>query len=95
VDAGLCDGRLGNEIFHAPVSGVDSSAMKGGEPSADNCCSWCGKPEQQVKTLIAGAGGFICDGCVAMCNDVLAAEGGKRRGWLRRKAQWTGYKPLA
>jgi hypothetical protein len=32
---------------------------------------------------------------VAMCNDVLAAEGGKRRGWLRRKAQWTGYKPLA
>lgn len=83
-------------IFEAPGSGVDSSsAMKGDEPSTENRCSWCGKPEQQVKTLIAGAGGFICDGCVAMCNDVLATEGGKRRGWLRRNAQWTGYKPLA
>jgi hypothetical protein len=82
-------------IVDAAASDVDSPSMKGGEPSDENCCSWCGKPEPQVKTLIAGAGGFICDGCVAMCNDVLAAEGGKRRGWLRRKVQWTGYKPLA
>jgi ClpX C4-type zinc finger len=74
---------------------VEFSAMEDGEQRAENRCSWCGKPEQQVRTLIAGAGGFICDGCVAMCNDVLSAAGGKRRGWLRRKTQWTGYKPLA
>jgi len=74
---------------------VELSAMEDGEQRAESRCSWCGKPEQQVRTLIAGAGGFIFDGCVAMCNDVLAAAGGKRRGWLRRKAQWTGYKPLA
>jgi ATP-dependent Clp protease ATP-binding subunit ClpX len=64
-----------------------------------NHCSFCDKSEQQVRKLIAGQAAFICDGCVALCDAVLAAEGlpspGSGRGWLRRKPRFTGYEPLA
>ena len=35
-------------------------------------CSFCGKSQQEVAKLIAGPFVFICDECVAMCNDVVA-----------------------
>lgn len=35
-------------------------------------CSFCGKPEGQVKKLIAGPSVYICDECVELCNDILA-----------------------
>ena len=35
-------------------------------------CSFCGKPEDLVKRLIAGQNGaFICDECVNICDDML------------------------
>lgn len=34
-------------------------------------CSFCGKIQTQVKTLIAGSGAFICDECVNLCVDVI------------------------
>ena len=35
-------------------------------------CSFCGKPEDLVKRLIAGQNGaFICDECVSICDDML------------------------
>ncbi len=35
-------------------------------------CSFCGKPEDLVKRLIAGQNGaFICDECVEICRDML------------------------
>ncbi len=37
-------------------------------------CSFCGKPQDQVRRLIAGPGVFICDECVQLCNDILADE---------------------
>jgi ribosomal protein L37AE/L43A len=42
-------------------------------------CSFCGKGQDQVRRLIAGPGVFICDACVELCNEVLAAEPGKPR----------------
>jgi excisionase family DNA binding protein len=40
-------------------------------------CSFCGKEDLQVRRLIAGPNGaFICDGCVARCNEILAREAG-------------------
>ena len=30
-------------------------------------CSFCGKPQSQVKRLVAGPGVYICDECVEMC----------------------------
>ena len=34
-------------------------------------CSFCGKPQDQVKKLIAGPGVFICDKCVLACAQIL------------------------
>ncbi len=39
-------------------------------------CSFCGRPAAQVKRLVAGASGYICDGCVAKCVKVLYEHGG-------------------
>lgn len=38
------------------------------------CCSFCGKREGQVKTLISGRGVFICDECVDFCKSMLDEE---------------------
>jgi hypothetical protein len=37
-------------------------------------CSFCGKRPDQVRKLIAGPGVFICDQCVALCNEALHDE---------------------
>jgi len=37
-------------------------------------CSFCGKPQDQVRRLIAGPGVFICDECVQLCNDIIMEE---------------------
>jgi DNA-binding transcriptional MerR regulator len=38
-------------------------------------CSFCGKDSAEVRRLIAGPKGvFICDECVAKCNEILARE---------------------
>jgi hypothetical protein len=37
-----------------------------------NRCSFCAKPADQVDTLVAGAGVFICNECVELCALVIA-----------------------
>ena len=37
-------------------------------------CSFCGKPQSQVRRLIAGPGVFICDSCIELCSSILADE---------------------
>ena len=37
-------------------------------------CSFCGKREDQVKRLLAGRNGYICDECIALCNEVLRED---------------------
>jgi hypothetical protein len=34
-------------------------------------CSFCGKAQTEVKTLVAGPGAFICDECVQLCQSVI------------------------
>ena len=34
-------------------------------------CSFCGKPQQDVKTLIAGPNVSICNECVGLCDDIV------------------------
>lgn len=41
-------------------------------------CSFCGKTDRQVERLIAGPGVFICNECVALCQDIL--EEGREDG---------------
>jgi DNA-directed RNA polymerase subunit RPC12/RpoP len=38
-------------------------------------CSFCGKPQEQVRRLIAGPGGvYICDECVTLCHEIITEE---------------------
>ena len=39
-----------------------------------NRCSFCTKPADQVETLVAGAGVFICNECVDLCGLVIAGK---------------------
>ena len=34
-------------------------------------CSFCGKGEDQVKKLVAGAKAYICDECVAKADHIM------------------------
>ncbi|MDR2549150.1 MAG: ATP-dependent Clp protease ATP-binding subunit ClpX [Desulfobulbus sp.] len=37
-----------------------------------NCvCSFCGKAQEEVGKLVAGPNVYICDECIALCNDIL------------------------
>ena len=37
-------------------------------------CSFCGKPQEQVKKLIAGPDVYICDECIELCSDIIMEE---------------------
>ena len=39
-------------------------------------CSFCNKTQEDVKKLIAGPNVFICDECVATCQEIIAGGGG-------------------
>ena len=46
------------------------------EESSDLCCSFCGKAQREVKKLIAGPVVYICNECIALCNDILTEDPG-------------------
>ena len=37
-------------------------------------CSFCGKPQETVKRIIAGPGVYICDECVGLCSNIIEEE---------------------
>ena len=37
-------------------------------------CSFCGKTQDQVRRLVAGPGVYICDECIALCDDIIREE---------------------
>jgi len=45
-------------------------------------CSFCDKSQLEVQTVIAGPNVYICNDCVAICNDILRHISPPRR-WLR------------
>ena len=46
-------------------------------------CSFCGKSQHEVRKLIAGPTVFICDECVALCNDIIREELQEKAGSAR------------
>jgi hypothetical protein len=36
-------------------------------------CTFCGKPQDEVRKLIAGPGAYICDGCVELAENVIGS----------------------
>jgi ATP-dependent Clp protease ATP-binding subunit ClpX len=37
-------------------------------------CSFCGKPQNEVRRLVAGAGVYICDECIELCQEIIREE---------------------
>ncbi len=48
-----------------------TAAAERGESCGDLRCSFCNKPQAEVRQLIAGPTSFICDQCVGICVDIL------------------------
>ena len=48
--------------------------MKFGDDKNPLKCSFCGKLQDQVKKLVAGPGVYICDECIALCNEIIEEE---------------------
>ncbi|MDZ7759754.1 MAG: ATP-dependent Clp protease ATP-binding subunit ClpX [Desulfovermiculus sp.] len=44
------------------------------EKTPELCCTFCGKSQDSVQRLIAGPDVYICDECVALCNDILTQD---------------------
>lgn len=47
---------------------------KGSPPPKTLYCTFCSKSQTEVKKLIAGPSVFICDECIALCNQVIEDE---------------------
>ncbi|MBR4359010.1 MAG: ATP-dependent Clp protease ATP-binding subunit ClpX [Clostridia bacterium] len=37
-------------------------------------CSFCGKNQDQVRRIIAGPGAYICNECIALCQEIIADD---------------------
>lgn len=71
-------------ILSAKVEAAQSRALggralspgrtMGPEPNDTLYCSFCGKSQHDVRKLIAGPTVFICDECVALCDDIVEDE---------------------
>jgi len=59
---------------------------KGLERMGTLFCSFCGKSQVEVKKLIAGPAVYICNECVALCNDIISEEVEKEEAALRKLA---------
>ncbi len=65
--------------------------MAGGKTPDKIRCSFCGKASAQVRKLIAGANNtYICDECVALCNEIILEE--EHMGNMHRKPAATDIK---
>jgi hypothetical protein len=62
---------------------MSSTATEADRPVIASC-SFCGKPNTEVAALVAGPGLYICDECVTLCQQVIAA----RPAAVPRLAPW-------
>ena len=61
------------------------------KPTKINFCSFCGKPQGEVKKMIAGpASVFICDSCVRVCKTIIDRELGDNEQVVKE----SGEKPI-
>ena len=70
---------LSAKITAEPSAVSDKPRSETNQPEADQLkktlyCSFCGKSQHEVKKLIAGPAVFICEECVALCDDIIEEE---------------------
>ena len=51
-------------------------------------CSFCGRKREEVKILIAGQEGHICEHCIEHAHEIIVKEfHQKKSGWKSRKLE--------
>lgn len=63
--------------FRVPTPEMIAAAAEsepGERPDATDVCSWCSKPEAEVKKLIGRSGTALCNECVSLACDIMDAE---------------------
>lgn len=69
---------IGDDQEGASMDHATDSARTPAQPGTPYACSFCGKPNGEVERMIAGPNGvFICNECVALCNEIIAEERAK------------------
>ncbi|HEY6277363.1 MAG TPA: ClpX C4-type zinc finger protein [Streptosporangiaceae bacterium] len=69
---------LSHQRVHQIVAAAGGSRRwrsRRGDPADSRRCSFCGRPAQQVKTLISGPGVHICNRCVPLADQVAGTGG--------------------
>jgi hypothetical protein len=60
---------------HGPAASALSPAAAEDQATPKTLhCSFCGKSQHDVRALVAGPAVFICDECVALCDDIVEDE---------------------
>jgi hypothetical protein len=75
----LCDAepKFGPEEIEALFAALSEERINvtdGNAQSPHLSCSFCGTPQPEVLQLIAGPNGFICNECVRLCVQCIAAD---------------------
>jgi ATP-dependent Clp protease ATP-binding subunit ClpX len=65
-------------VFQQPVRKEKRMKTEGGNYGTVLRCSFCGKSQDEVRKLIAGPTVYICDECIALCNEIIAEEAEER-----------------
>jgi hypothetical protein len=78
-----CQGILDEMSWTAYVKKVLTKdvAMPASARKSPLSCSFCGKSETEISRLLGGPGVHICDACVGVCNNILAATPTDFAGW--------------
>jgi hypothetical protein len=66
-DWNILAAKIEAAVPHAP----EVPAAADTAPKATLYCSFCGKSQHEVHTLVAGPTAFICDECTDLCNDII------------------------
>lgn len=69
-------GALGVEIgaIRARLQSLGEQPERMAMPVQEPKCSFCGLAQSAVRKLVAGPGVYICNGCIALCNEIVEAE---------------------
>jgi ATP-dependent protease Clp ATPase subunit len=73
VEAGDAPERTTADLPAQPMS-EDEEITAEKKPPDDRHCSFCGKLNTQVAKLIAGPTVYICNECVAFCEEIVASS---------------------
>ena len=64
-----------DEVIHPRKTGEERRVTLGPDRrSREDACSFCAKPQEQVRKLVAGPGVYICDECIELCSEIVEEE---------------------